>query len=137
MEKIITVHGKNYRAIHDAELSCQQCAFNSGSDECLETEEIYCCTRKECVFEEVLVNKSPSVPPSVPPSISLSFDLDLSTVSLPEVFKVKSLRLSTLDDALTKGTDAFTVSTKDVPQETIEAIAQALAVEFLRRHSKV
>jgi hypothetical protein len=129
MEKIITFHGKNYRAIHDAELSCQQCTFNSGSDECLEIEEIYCCTRKECVFEEVLVNKSPS--------ISLSFDLDLSTVSLPEVFKVKSLRLSTLDDALAKGTDAFTVNIKDVPQETVEVIAQALKEEFLCRYSKV
>jgi hypothetical protein len=115
---------------------CDGCAFLHYSGNCinhLAAEESQC-SKNRVVFERLKVC---NITPIKPPSISLSFDLDLSTVSLPEVFKVKSLRLSTLDDALAKGTDAFTISTKDVPQETIEAIAQALAVEFLRRHSKV
>jgi hypothetical protein len=136
MEKIITVRWKNYLAVSDEHLgTCTGCVV-------YEQDEISCCeftAQNDGHCNGVVFHPVDEVTPVVKstPSINLSFDLDLSDVSLPEVFKLKGLRLSTLDEALAKGTDAFTISIKDVPQETLEVIAQALVVEFLRRHSKV
>jgi hypothetical protein len=133
--KEITVHGKNYLAVSDKHLgACKGCVV-------YEQDEIPCCDftdQNDGHCNGVVFHHVDEVTPVVQstPSINMRFDLDLSDVSLPEVFKLKGLRLSTLDEALAKGTDAFTISIKDVPQETLEVIAQALAVEFLRRHSK-
>ena len=137
MEKIITVHGKDYKTVSDGELgACEGCFVNKQNElSCWEFTDQVGGNCNGVVFHEV-TEVSLAKPLSTRPSISLSFDLDLSTVSLPEVFKVKSLRLSTLDAALVKGTDAFTLSIKDVPQDTVEVIAQSLAAEFLRRYSK-
>jgi hypothetical protein len=133
MEKIITVHGKNYKTVSDEYIgACKGCAVPaSGSCEAFTDQNGGHCNG--VVFHPV-----DEVTPVVKttPSINLSFDLDLSEVGLPEVFQLKGLKLSTLDEALARGTDAFTVNVKELPQETLEVIAQALAVEFLRRHSK-
>jgi hypothetical protein len=142
MEKTIEIKGLKYKAVPETcKGSCSGCSLYSEEDGCVANysrDVTDLCYGESVIFIRVypVLEELKNNPVSVP-SISLSFDLDLSTVSLPEVFKVKSLRLSTLDDALVKGTDAFTISAKDVPQETIEVIAQALAMEFLRRHLKV
>jgi len=134
--KIVKVLGKNYKVLPSVggkNGECTGCAAyvlsqNLCGDFTKDTD-------KSCsgiIFQEVT-----SFTPQSKPTIQMNLELDLSTSSLPEVFNVKSLRLSTLDAALAKGTDRFTVSVKDLPQETIEVLAEALKAEFIKRNTKV
>jgi hypothetical protein len=134
MKKIITVFNKQYKVVKSNHF-CEGCAANVDEDICghFNAQNGTCAG---VIYQELQDGSSTPKITQNNPSINLSFDLDLSTVGLPEVFKLKGLRLSTLDEVLSKRTDAFTVNVRELPQETIEVIAQALAVEFLRRYSK-
>jgi len=132
MEKIITVFGKNYKIVPNLDSSCEGCAANVKEDICsnfMSENEDSC---QMVTFQEVN-----SVAPQVKPTIQMNLELDLSNCILPVFFTVKNLRLQSLDTALKNQSDAYNISVKDLPQETLEIVAEELKQEFIRRNTKV
>ena len=136
MEKIITVRGKNYNVVPDSgkECDCTGCYFNTKGreDECYIASELGRCGSNHKVFQEVIETNL-----QTKPTIQMNLELDLSNCILPVFFTVKTLRLQSLDTALKNQCDAYNVSVKDLPQETLEVVAEALKAEFIRRNTKV
>lgn len=128
--KIITVHGKNYKTVPEKDKACTGCDFEG--KKCEDAFKAYDCTLHDIIFQEV-----PEVIPQTKPTIQMNLELDLSNCILPVFFTVKNLRLVSLDTALKNQSDAYTVSVEDLPQETIEIVAESLKQEFLRRNTKV
>jgi len=132
--KIIKVKGVSYTAAKELEDMgmCYSCvARNNKYMNC----QNFVKDGEDCtgvVFHEVLVNKTINKP-----TIQMNLELDLSKCILPVFFTVKNLRLQSLDAALKNQSDAYNVSVKDLPQETIEVLAEALKQEFIRRNTKV
>jgi len=130
MEKIITILGKNYKAIPEKDKDCKGCSFNY--ENCEEAFKAYDCTLHDIIFQEVT-----EVITQTKPTIQMNLELDLSSCILPVFFTVKNLRLQSLDAALKNQSDAYNISVKDLPQETLEIVAEALKQEFIKRNTKV
>ena len=136
MEKIITICGKIYKALPDSgkDFDCTGCCFNTPNDlsYCGIASELGKCSSTSVIFQEAT-----EVIPQTKPTIQMNLELDLSNCILPVFFTVKNLRLQSLDIALKNQSDAYNISVKDLPQETIEMLAEELKVEFIRRNTKV
>lgn len=128
--KIITVHGKNYKTVPGKGKACTGCDFEG--KKCDVAFIAYDCTLHDIIFQEVT-----EVITQTKPTIQMNLELDLSNCILPVFFTVKNLRLQSLDTALKNQSDAYNVSVKDLPQETIEMLAEELKAEFIRRNTKV
>ena len=128
--KIITVHGKNYKAVPEKDKVCTGCSFKY--ENCEKAFKEYDCSLHDIIFQEVT-----SVTPQSKPTIQMNLELDLSNCILPVFFTVKNIRLQSLDTALKNQSDTYNVSVKDLPQETLEIVAEELKVEFIRRNTKV
>jgi len=87
---------------------------------------------KDLIFQEVT-----EVISQTKPTIQMNLELDLSNCILPVFFTVKNLRLQSLDTALKNQSDAYNISVKDLPQETLEIVAEVLKQEFIKRNTKV
>lgn len=134
--KIVKVLGKNYKvlpSIRGKNGECTGCAAyafsqNLCGDFTKDTDD----NCSGIIFQEVT-----EVILQTKPTIQMNLELDLSKCILPVFFTVKNLRLVSLDTALKNQSDAYNVSVKDLPQETLEVVAEALKAEFLRRNIKV
>lgn len=137
MEKIIIL-GKSYEAISEASPhNCSGCSFEESNGDCGVPHLLgeLSCTFKKVIFREYKLEEQPT--PTVKPTIQMNLELDLSNCTLPVFFTVKNLRLVSLDTALKNQSDAYNISVKDLPQETIEMLAEALKAEFIKRNTKV
>jgi hypothetical protein len=134
--KIVKVLGKNYKvlpSIGGKNGECTGCASyafsqNLCGDFTKDTED----SCSGVIFQEVT-----EVISQTKPTIQMNLELDLSNCILPVFFTVKNLRLVSLDTALKNQSDAYNISVKDLPQETIEMLAEELKAEFIRRNTKV
>lgn len=131
MEKIITIHGKNYKATPEVDC-CKGCSFGGNPSYCDLACSTYNCGGDSIIFQEVT-----EVISQTKPTIQMNLELDLSNCILPVFFSVKNLRLQSLDTALKNQSDAYNISVKDLPQETLEVVAEVLKQEFIRRNTKV
>ena len=132
--KIITVCGKNYKAVpeFDTLTPCIGCSFIMDDTICNTATLLYSCGGNGVIFQELtetLVQTKPQV--------QLQLELDLTQAILPVFFTVKGLKVQSLDTALKNQSDAYTISVKDLPQETLEVLAEELKREFLRRNTNV
>lgn len=137
MEKIITVYNKTYKAIPENDKVCTGCSFLY--DDCLEAFKAHDCCLHNVIFQEVTEPKvqQETAMETKPVTIPFNLELDFSSCILPDFFKVKSLKVPTLDEALLKGTDSFLLSTKNLTQEQVLAVAEGLRNEFIKRNTKV
>ena len=128
--KIITVCGKNYKAIPEKDKECTGCSF--AYENCEKAFKVYDCSLYDVIFEETT-----ETPAQTKPQVHLQLELDLTQAILPVFFTVKGLKVQSLDTALKNQSDAYTVSVKDLPQETLEVVAEALKQEFIKRNTNV
>jgi len=140
MEKIITVHGKEYKTVPELEFKSNACACACAGCSFYKIDSQYCDTAislYNCMENAVIFVENKSTIPQTKPTIQMNLELDLSSCILPVFFTVKNLRLQSLETALKNQSDAYNVSVKDLPQETIEVVAEALKQEFIKRNTKV
>jgi len=127
MEKIITIRGQQYTTLPEVEKhSCKGCVFQDDSPRCGEVGGWWC-GGNDVIFGGY-ETKSVTIP--------FNLELDFSSCILPDFFKVKSLKVPTLDEALLKGTDSFLLSAKNLTQEQVLEVAEGLKREFIKRNSK-
>ena len=134
MEKIITVHGKKYKVTSDEHRgACQGCVvYNSEGYSCYDFTDENEGNCHDVIFQEIT-----ETPVQTKPQVQLHLELDLTQAILPVFFTVKGLKVQSLDTALKNQSDAYNISVKDLPQETIEVLAEELKQEFIKRNTKV
>ena len=130
--KIIRLLGKNYKIIPETNKDCTECSFKDNYTGCMKASCAYACGPNNVIFQEVTES-----PVQTKPQVQLQLELDLTQAILPVFFTVKGLKVQSLDTALKNQSDAYTVSVKGLPQETIEVLAEELKREFLRRNTNV
>lgn len=134
MEKIITVLNKDYKVVFDSDedQGCHGCAFHNEVG-CVTASDIISCSDLGITFQLVNTEK----PEHIVPKIKIDLELDMTQAILPTFFTVKGLKVQSLDTALKNQSDAYNISVKALPQETLEVLAEELKAEFIRRNTKV
>jgi len=131
----ITIGGKTYEATTEASPhNCSGCAFEESNGDCgvPSLRNSLDCAFKKVIFKESISNCINQAKPT----LQMNLELDLSGCILPVFFKVKGLKVHSLDAAIAKGTSDYNISVGDIPQESLESVAEALKAEFLKRNTK-
>lgn len=131
----IKIKNEKYSVVKELkDCSCEGCHFYIEDTGCDLSENSSGFDTDTCYKNRTILLKTV---PQTKPTIKMNLELDLSDCILPVFFSVKNLRLQSLDTALKNQSDAYNVSVKDLPQETIEMLAEELKAEFIRRNTKV
>jgi len=129
--KIVWAYGKNFKTVQTTRGSdCSNCDANKPEYTC----EPFLVDMSCAGIHFKVIQEKIELPSK--PTLQMNLELDLSGCILPVFFKVKGLKVHSLDAAIAKGTSDYNIAVGDIPQESLEGIAEALKAEFIRRNTK-